>query len=74
MMNDVFMLLLVPVTMVFIYLFGKGIEIISECWHKWDKWIVWQTEDAYCQGRKCSKCGQQQIMQTRKVKDGHPNS
>lgn len=72
-MNDIFMLLLVPVTMGFLYLFGKGIEIIAECWHKWDKWIVWQTEEAYCQGRKCSKCGQQQIMQTRKVRNEQSN-
>ena len=70
-MNDIFMLLLVPVTMVFIYLFGKGIEIIGECRHKWDKWILWQTEDAYCQGRRCSKCGRQQIAQTEKVKHEH---
>ena len=73
-MNDIFMLLLVPVTMIFLYLVGKVLEMFSECWHKWDKWIVWQTDTAYCQGRKCTKCGHQQVIQTRKMNDGHTNS
>lgn len=71
MMHDIYLFLAIPVTVVFLYLVGKGIDAIGECWHKWDKWIVWQTEHAYCQGRKCTKCGQQEIRQVEKVKDGH---
>lgn len=51
-----------------------SIEKMQGCWHKWGKWIVWQTEDAYCQGRRCDKCGCQELIQTRKIKekkDGH---
>lgn len=72
-MNDILLFLLIPALVFLFYLFGKVIELTSECWHKWDKWIVWQTEEAYCQGRKCSKCGQQQIMQTRKVRNEQSN-
>ena len=72
-MSDLFMLAIIPVCIFSIYLIGLIFDAIHECWHKWDKWIVWQTEDAYCQGRKCSKCGRQQVVQTRKLKaeNGH---
>jgi hypothetical protein len=73
-MHDIFLFMVIPVTAVILYLLSKVIDVLGECWHKWDKWIVWQTEHAYCQGRKCLKCGQQQIIQVEKVKDGHPNN
>ena len=70
-MHDIYFLLVLPATIFLIYLTGKVFEMLYECWHRWDKWIVWQTEHAYCQGRKCLKCGQQEIRQVEKVKDGH---
>ena len=74
-MNDVLWFSIAPFTLIFLYLLGKLFDALSDCWHKWDKWIVWQTDHAYCQGRKCTKCGQQQVIQTRKMeaKDGHTN-
>ena len=75
-MEDILLFLLVPAIVFFLYLVGKVFELFSECWHKWGKWIVWQTEDAYCQGRRCEKCGRQQVIQSWKLrdkKDGHTN-
>ena len=73
-MNDFLLVLGGIGIMVFLYLLGKVIDALGDCWHKWDKWIVWQTDHAYCQGRKCAKCGHQQVIQTRKMNDGHTNS
>jgi hypothetical protein len=73
-MNDVFFLIAGVVAIFLIAVCMYLLERIGECWHKWDKWIVWQTDTAYCQGRKCTKCGHQQVIQTRKMNDGHTNS
>ena len=71
---DFLFLFAVIVAILLLAVAGWLIDRIGECWHKWDKWIVWQTDHAYCQGRKCTKCGHQQVIQTRKMSDGHPNS
>lgn len=72
-MNDFLMVVGGAALVIFLYLLGKVIDAVGDCWHKWDKWIVWQTDHAYCQGRKCTKCGQQQVRQVWKLKDddGH---
>jgi dissimilatory sulfite reductase (desulfoviridin) alpha/beta subunit len=52
-----------------VYVICKAIELVSQCWHHWGTWDVSETEHAYVQQRKCTKCGYVATEQFRKMKE-----
>ena len=52
-----------------IYVLSKAIDLIGQCRHHWGAWEASETEHAYVQRRKCTKCGYVETEQFRKIKE-----
>ncbi len=68
-MSDLFLFFGTIVGVIVIVLTLYTIDKMSGCWHKFDKWVPEETDDAYVQWRSCTKCGYTEREQFRKLKE-----
>ena len=73
-MNDLLLFFGTIVGVIVIVLTLYALEKASRCWHKFDKWVPEETDDAYVQWRSCTKCGYTQREQFRKLKERKDDS